>query len=282
MPRQGLRQRWSLSACGLDRRRLGAADGAGAGATAVRRYADPAWRSGGLERSSPPALREPADDAEPGSDRQLDVRAGAAPRRDHAWPTWRCWPGCWTGPSGSTGSPSTPSCAGCCCAGWSAAAPPGPPRSTPSWTATAPTPASGTRQPAAPRSPIRRQGGRLGADHQRRPAERRRSAPCWTASPTLITTRRAARAVRASASSTRSGDVWRDWGTDMAQYFAEKAYPGEVTPEAIAAADDYIARSRSPAAAAPAADGGPRRRRPGAALPSSATPRPADPIRMPG
>ncbi|HEX3926088.1 MAG TPA: aminopeptidase N [Streptosporangiaceae bacterium] len=44
-------------------------------------------------------------------------------------------------------------------------------------------------------------------------------------------------------------DIWRDWGSDMAQYFTENAYPRrEVTAEAIAAADDYLARS-DPAAA---------------------------------
>jgi aminopeptidase N len=45
------------------------------------------------------------------------------------------------------------------------------------------------------------------------------------------------------------GRAWRDWGTDMAQWFAENAYPREmITPAAIAAADDYIARSDPPAA----------------------------------
>ena len=39
-------------------------------AAAVRRYADPAWRSGGLERLAA-GLRELLDHAEPGSDRQL-------------------------------------------------------------------------------------------------------------------------------------------------------------------------------------------------------------------
>ena len=42
------------------------------------------------------------------------------------------------------------------------------------------------------------------------------------------------------------GRVWSEWGSDMAQWFAEKAYPGEITPEAIAAADDYLARSDPP------------------------------------
>jgi len=43
-------------------------------------------------------------------------------------------------------------------------------------------------------------------------------------------------------------DVWRDWGPDMAQYFAEHGYPQMVvTPAAIAAADDYLARTALPA-----------------------------------
>ena len=45
------------------------------------------------------------------------------------------------------------------------------------------------------------------------------------------------------------GRAWRDWSADMAQWFAENAYPRDmITPAAIAAADDYIARSDPPAA----------------------------------
>jgi aminopeptidase N len=45
------------------------------------------------------------------------------------------------------------------------------------------------------------------------------------------------------------GDIWRDWSSDMAQHFVENAYPSwKVTPEAIAAADDYIDRSGPPPA----------------------------------
>ncbi len=43
--------------------------------------------------------------------------------------------------------------------------------------------------------------------------------------------------------------VWRDWGMDMAQWFAENAYPRYmITPAALAAADDYLARNDPPAA----------------------------------
>jgi aminopeptidase N len=44
-------------------------------------------------------------------------------------------------------------------------------------------------------------------------------------------------------------DIWRDWSSDMAQYFVENAYPRwKVTPEAIAMADDYVERSAPPPA----------------------------------
>jgi aminopeptidase N len=43
------------------------------------------------------------------------------------------------------------------------------------------------------------------------------------------------------------GRAWSDWSADMAQWFAANAYPAAViTPEAIAAADEYIARSDPP------------------------------------
>ena len=44
------------------------------------------------------------------------------------------------------------------------------------------------------------------------------------------------------------GQIWQDWSSDMAQWFAQNAYPRDmITAEAIAAADDYIARSDPPA-----------------------------------
>jgi len=43
--------------------------------------------------------------------------------------------------------------------------------------------------------------------------------------------------------------IWRDWSSDMAQFFVQNAYPSwKITPEAIAAADDYIERTSPPAA----------------------------------
>jgi aminopeptidase N len=44
-------------------------------------------------------------------------------------------------------------------------------------------------------------------------------------------------------------DVWRGWSSDMAQYFAQNAYPSwDVSEEAIAATDAYIERADPPAA----------------------------------
>jgi aminopeptidase N len=44
------------------------------------------------------------------------------------------------------------------------------------------------------------------------------------------------------------GDVWRDWGSDMAQYFAENAYPvTDISPAALDAADTYLATRNQPA-----------------------------------
>jgi aminopeptidase N len=43
--------------------------------------------------------------------------------------------------------------------------------------------------------------------------------------------------------------IWRDWTSDMAQFFTENAYPSwKITPEAIAAAEAYIERTSPPAA----------------------------------
>jgi aminopeptidase N len=45
------------------------------------------------------------------------------------------------------------------------------------------------------------------------------------------------------------GGIWRDWSSDMAQFFTEHAYPSwEITPVVIAATEDYIERTDPPAA----------------------------------
>jgi aminopeptidase N len=45
------------------------------------------------------------------------------------------------------------------------------------------------------------------------------------------------------------GELWQTWGPDMAQRFAEFAYPRRVvTADAIAMTDDYLARTNSPGA----------------------------------
>jgi aminopeptidase N len=44
-------------------------------------------------------------------------------------------------------------------------------------------------------------------------------------------------------------DAWRDWSPDMAQYFAERAYPmWQVSPEAIRYADEYLEQADLPPA----------------------------------
>jgi aminopeptidase N len=44
-------------------------------------------------------------------------------------------------------------------------------------------------------------------------------------------------------------DLWQDWSLDMAQFFAQAAYPASVvTPAAISAADDYLQRTDLPPA----------------------------------
>jgi aminopeptidase N len=43
------------------------------------------------------------------------------------------------------------------------------------------------------------------------------------------------------------GGIWRDWGSDMAQWFAANAYPITDTPAVIAATDDLIERASPPA-----------------------------------
>jgi len=44
------------------------------------------------------------------------------------------------------------------------------------------------------------------------------------------------------------GQIWHDWSLDMAQWFADSAYPRDmITAEAIAQADEFIARADPPA-----------------------------------
>jgi aminopeptidase N len=45
------------------------------------------------------------------------------------------------------------------------------------------------------------------------------------------------------------GDIWRDWSSDMAQWFVNNAYPlFQVSRETARLTDDYIARANPPAA----------------------------------
>jgi aminopeptidase N len=42
------------------------------------------------------------------------------------------------------------------------------------------------------------------------------------------------------------GEIWRDWKTDMAQYFVGNAYPGQVSEAIIRSTDDYLAHTDPP------------------------------------
>src|SRR5262249_7835944 len=44
------------------------------------------------------------------------------------------------------------------------------------------------------------------------------------------------------------GGIWRDWGSDMAQWFVANAYPVADSPAVVEATDDLIARTGPPAA----------------------------------
>ncbi len=44
------------------------------------------------------------------------------------------------------------------------------------------------------------------------------------------------------------GDIWRDWSSDMAQWFVANAYPVADNRSVVEATDDLIARTSPPAA----------------------------------
>jgi aminopeptidase N len=45
------------------------------------------------------------------------------------------------------------------------------------------------------------------------------------------------------------GDIWRDWSSDMAQWFVENAYPGWMnSPDTVRATDEYLEQAAPPAA----------------------------------
>ena len=231
---------------------------------AVRRYADPQWRAAGLAQLED-TLRGWLLAAEPGSDHQL-AYAKALADVATSQASLGCWPGCSPAPSRSTGSPSTPTCAGSCCTGWSAAALAGPveieaeldrdrtdagERHAESCLAAIPTP--------RPRPP---------------PGRRSRAGRCRM--------RRSGRSLRGFRDPDQDellapyadrfydalAGMWQDGASDMAQFFTEVGYPDTVVSQAaIEATDAYIAAASPAPALRTAADRAAGRRRPGAALP---------------
>ena len=117
--------------------------------------------------------------------------SGPSPGWPRAPRTWPCWPGCSTARRRSTASPSTPTCAGPCCPGWSAGAPTGSARSGSrrSSTGTPPTRASGTPRHAARPSPPPRPSRRPGTRWSRASRPWPRSAPPCPGSSTWTSRR---------------------------------------------------------------------------------------------
>ena len=88
---------------------------------AARQYADPSWRAEGLAFIAS-ALRSLFAAAAGRAPTTSSPTFARSPRWRPRPRTWSSWPGCLTARSASTGSRSTPTCAGRCCAAWSAGA----------------------------------------------------------------------------------------------------------------------------------------------------------------
>jgi aminopeptidase N len=213
-------------------------------AAAVRRFADPAWRSGGLERFAA-GLRDRLYDAEPGSDRQL-VYARALARLATTLADLALLAGLLAGSERIEGLAVDTEFR---------------------WLLLRRLVSRGAAGPAEIDAEL---------DSDRTDAGERHAASCRASIPDpaakqdawaqIISGELPNAVFRAMLDGFTDADhdhaellkpygqrffdeigrVWSEWGTDMAQWFAEKAYPGEITPEAIAAADDYIARSDPP------------------------------------
>ena len=213
-------------------------------AAAVRRFADPAWRSGGLERLAA-GLRARLYDAEPGSDRQL-VYARALARVATTLADLALLAGLLAGSERIEGLAVDTEFR---------------------WLLLRRLVSRGTAGPAEIDAEL---------DSDRTDAGERHAAACRASIPDpaakedawaqIISGDLPNAVFRAMLDGFTDADydhaellkpygqrffdevgrVWSEWGTDMAQWFAEKAYPGEITPEAIAAADDYLARSDPP------------------------------------
>ncbi len=211
----------------------------------------PALRRPGVAARWPgPARGEPPDVAGPGAS-QARIISSPTPGRWRASPphplALASWPGCWTGRPPSTGSPWIPSCAGCCCTGWSAAA----------W-------------PARPAIDAE-------LDRDSTDAGERHAAACRAAVPSAAakaaawaritdgslpnaTFRAVLRGFRdpdqdellvpyAAAYYDALAGLWQDGASDMAVFFAQAGYPdSDVSQAAIESADAYLASASPPAA----------------------------------
>ena len=214
---------------------------------AARQYADPSWRAEGLAfiaSVATVAARGGAGRLRPSARLRPRARAPWRPRRM----TWSSWPGCSTARSASTGSRSTPTCAGRCCGAWSAGARAARRRSTRSCRGTPRTPASGRRPAAGPRS--------------RRSHAKRETWETLTDGKLTIAMFRATIIGFADPDQpalvqpyrpeyfAALGEVWRDWSSAMAQDFVEYGYSiGAVDESTIEATDAYLASSPEPPAA---------------------------------
>ena len=183
-------------------------------------------------------------------------------------------------PRSSRAWSSTPSCAGPCCAAWSAPARAATPPSTPSWRATPPPSGSGTRpprgRPARRRRPRRRPGpGSSSTTSCPTPCRRRPSAASWT--PTSASCC-APYVDRYFAS---IGQVWETRTIRDGHEHRDRPLPGAVRRAGDGRPHERLPRDRGPGAGAGAAPGrGPRRRRarPARAPPRTLTSRDSPPV----
>jgi aminopeptidase N len=214
-------------------------------ATAARRFADPAWRVAGLERIAD-TLRDLLQRAEPGSDRQLayaQAFTGVATTPDEL----ALLAGLLDGSTAVEGLVIDTDLR---------------------WQLLYRLVSRGVAGPAEIDAELARDATDAGARHA---ATRRAAIPDRAAKEEAWAQITSGRLSNATFRATLDGfadpdseellapyaqryldvaaDIWRDWSPDMAQYFAQNAYPSwNITAEAIAATDDYIERTDPPAA----------------------------------
>ncbi len=215
-------------------------------AAAARRFTDPAWRAGGIGGFMAAGLRHLAEQAEPGSDRQLayvQAFAGVATQPDDL----ALLAGLLDGSAHVDGLEVDTELR---------------------WRLLQRLASRGAAGPAE----IDAELGRDPTD-----AGERRAATCRAAIPSAEAKAAAWQAIvsgtlsgatfRATVSGFQDpdqpdllapyaekffgvvGDVWANWGSDMAQYFASNAYPlTQISERTIQRTDEYLARAEPPAA----------------------------------